>query len=197
MLRVTALEEAFPSPPLLPLLPFLLSRSRGAPHPAPPARIQHLQGLPHHPGSLQADGVCRGITPLAHARGWEGQDGIWERFASARAEPLPCLLTNRIPRGELTQPSPSSPQQQPGLSQVHIPFLGKWDLYISCWIRATIIMVGFGGYLRPEAALRGGHRARFGGAEGSESLPCSGMLWDAPGCSRQLHSCPGEVTGAE
>lgn len=32
----------------------------------------------------------------------------------------------------------------------------------------------------------------FGSAEGSESLLCSRMLQDVPGCSRQLHSCTGE-----
>lgn len=86
---------------------------------------------------------CR-VNPTASLPwdGWEGQDGTRERSVGAGAEL--CLLTNRIPRGELTQPGPSSPQQQPGVSRLHIPFPGKWDLYISRWIQATVIMVGFG-----------------------------------------------------
>lgn len=128
---------------------------------------------------------------MAHPGGWQGQEGLQEPFANAGVELLPCLLTNRIPRGELTQPSPSSPQQQPGVSQVHIPFPGKWDLYISCWLRATLIMVTFGGDLRPEAALRGGRCAQFGGTEGRE---CSRTLQDAPGSSRAAQE---RVTGAQ
>ena len=74
--------------------------------------------------------------------------GPWSLLRVSGLSPLPRLLTNRIPRGELTQPSPSSPQQQPGVSQVHIPFPGKWDLYISRRIQATIIMVRFGGVFK-------------------------------------------------
>lgn len=74
-------------------------------------------------------GGCRVKPPPSLAQGGrEGQDGTRGPFVGVGAELLPRLLTNRIPRGELTQPSPSSPQQQPGVSQVHIPFPGKWDL---------------------------------------------------------------------
>lgn len=59
------------------------------------------------------------------------------------------------------------PQQQPGVSQLHIPFPGKWDLYISRRLQATVIMVGFlGEYLRSEAARRGGQVAWVWGCWG-------------------------------
>lgn len=137
----------------------------GAPHPAPPACTQHLRGGGGYPCN---EGVstppsapttalrCR-VNPPHRSHGMDGKGRmgpgsvLWVLGLSL----LLCLLTNRIPRGELTQPSPSSPQ--PGVSQLHIPFPGKWDLYISHWIQATIIMVGFGGgYLRSEAAFKGG-----------------------------------------
>lgn len=120
-------------------------------------------------------GGCRLSPPLLIVGGgWGGKDGAGEPSVG----PLgPCLLTNRIPRGQLTQPSPSSPQQQLGVSQVHIPFPRKWDLYISVRIWAIVIMVAVGGWLGSEAArvvLNGGERSlgAVGGAGGSEPLPC-------------------------
>lgn len=44
---------------------------------------------------------------------------------------------------QLFLPPPPLLQQQPGVSQLHIPFPGKWDLYISRRLQATVIMVGF------------------------------------------------------
>lgn len=120
-------------------------------------------------------GGCRLSPPLLIVGGgWGEKDGAGEPSVG----PLgPCLLTNRIPRGQLTQPSPSSPQQQLGVSQVHIPFPRKWDLYISVRIWAIVIMVAVGGWLGSEAArvvLNGGERTpgAVGGAGGSEPLPC-------------------------
>lgn len=101
--------------------------------------------------------------------------------------PLPSLLTNRIPRGELTQPSPSSPQQQPGVSQVHIPFPGKWDLYISRRIQATIIMVGFGGVFKVRGCSYGWAGCLGLGVLGARSpCPAGSSRWKPAAQERAL-----------